>query len=524
MRTGFFRWFGAAKGRGSGYSLMTVGNLLAAFLTYARQAAIAKIFGATWLTDTFAVAQVFPVLVREIIAHTVGAIFLPVYSDVVINKGPETARRLVSRLLTWIAIFGVIVSVLMILARHELISIIGPGLSLEGKALASTMLVVMVPILVLSTLSGVLQGLCDFERRYGLTALIRFGDVVISLSAIIILSGPLGIMSLPVSVLAGAAGTFILLLAIVKSLRFRYGMELSLADPDFLRMLRNSLPILAGATLGLLAPVVDKVLASYLAESSVTALDYASKIVNLIFMILLMPLITLTNVQLSAFSAKNDMRAFSREFRTMLNWNSAMMVPGSVILAVLAVPLVSVLFQRGEFTHWDSELVGGALLFYAPWLMTFSTNSILNRSFFALGDTLTPVLISVWGMLVNVMISIILIVPMGIGGLALGTSLASFGKTILMVYFFRKKTGPIGGRVIAVEQGKILISAMIMAVVVIRMKNLIPFEIAGDIGLRVMSIALRLAASVLVYLLVMLLLRSEVIGSVGAQLRSKRPD
>jgi putative peptidoglycan lipid II flippase len=522
MRSRFFRWFGAAKGRGSGFSLMSVGNLLAALLTYARQAEIARIFGANWLTDTFAVALVFPMLVREVIAHSVGATFLPVYSDVRMNKGPEAAQRLVSRILTWTAIVGLTISALLVILRGPLVGMSAPGLSHEAKDLATTMLIVMVPILVLSSMSGVLQGICDFERRYGLTAMLRLGEVVVSYGVILLFSGSMGIMSLPVSVLAGAVAMFLLLMVITWHLRYRFSPLLDPVEPDFLRIVRNTLPVVAGATMGLLAPIVDKVLASLLLESSVTALDYAGKIVKMIFAILLMPLITLTNVQLSSLSARNDMKAFTREFRTMLNWNSAMMVPGSMVLAVLAVPMVSVLFQRGQFTLWDTRLVGWALLFYAPWLATFSTNSILNRAFFALGDTMTPVLISVWGMLVNVLLNVILMVPMGIGGLALATSVASLGKTVLMMYFLRKKTGPISGRAIAMEHVRIFLSTGLMALCIVLVGKRLPFDITADTATRALPVVIGLVSGSVVYGASMLLLRSEVVRSVIERLRPGR--
>jgi len=458
-------------------------------------------------------------LIREVIAHSVGATFLPVYSDVRLNRGPEAARRLVQRILTWAVVVGVVFSVLLVAFRIELIGATAPGLSPGAKALAARMLVMIVPILILSTTSGVLQGLCDFERRYGLTALLLLAEVTVSLSVILAFSGTMGILALPASVLAGAGGMFVLLVTFTWKLGHRFRPVLDPVEPDFLRIARNSLPVIAGATLGLLAPIVDKALASLLLESSVTALDYASKTVKMIFGILLMPLITLTNVQLSSLSARNDKRAFTREFGMLLGWNSAMMVPGSMVLAILAVPMVSVLFQRGEFTLWDARLVGSALLFYAPWLTTFSTNSLLNRAFFALGDTMTPVLISVWGMLANVLLNVILLVPMGIAGLALATTVTSSGKTILMLYFLRKKTGPMNGRAIAREQGRVLLATGLMGLSMALVGGILPFDITAGLSARAVPVVARLVVGATVYATSLVLLRSPTAGAVVERLR-----
>ncbi|MFO7950018.1 MAG: lipid II flippase MurJ, partial [Candidatus Fermentibacteraceae bacterium] len=91
-------------GYGSGYSLLSSGNIVIALLTYARQALVADIFGMSWKTDAYAVAMVFPTLMRQIVAHSFNSTFLPVYSDVLENRGREAADRLVSRVLTWVGI------------------------------------------------------------------------------------------------------------------------------------------------------------------------------------------------------------------------------------------------------------------------------------------------------------------------------------------------------------------------------------------------------------------------------------
>jgi len=158
--------------------------------------------------------------------------------------------------------------------------------------------------------------------------------------------------------------------------------------------------------------------------------------------------------------------------------------------------------------------VGWALLFYAPWLVTFSTNSILNRAFFALGDTMTPVMISIWGMVVNVLFSVILLRPLGIGGLALGTTLASAGKAVLMLYFLRKKTGPIHGVAIALEHSKILASALLMGMTIILVGSWLPFDVSAGFRERALPVVLRVASGSLVYGGAMLLFRSEIASRI----------
>jgi len=522
MRGRFLKWFSGSKGKGAGYSLMSLGNFLAALLTYLRQAEIARLFGTSWQTDAYAVALVFPVLTREVISHSIGATFLPVYADVRERRGPEAARTLVNRILTWTVIAGVLLGGLLAVFSRQLVYAAGPGLWSGGRDLASEMLLIMVPILVLSTLSGVLQGLCNFQRRYGLTSVLRVIEVLISFLMVVVLSGPIGIMSLPVSVLCGSAAMFLTLTVFAWKLHHRYTPEFNPVDPDFIRQIRMAVPIIGGTLVGFLAPVADKILASFLRESSVTALEYANRIVKILFSVLLLPISTLANVSLSALSAKRDEGAFRRELKTLLNWNSSMMIPGTVVLMTLSVPIVSLLFQRGQFSAGDSEMVGYALFFYAPWLASFSLGSILNRAFYSRGDTLTPVLVGIWGMVANVLLNIILVVPMGIGGLALATSATSWTKVVILLYLLRKKTGGFMGAEIFREHMKIFLGAGIMAAVILALRQFIPFEFEGGFREGLPVIAVYLGSGALVYIAVMIAVGSDAARGVMKRFRNHR--
>ncbi len=518
------KWFGSSKGRGSGFSLMTSGNFVAAVFTYLRQVEIARVFGTSWKTDAFAVSLVFPVLVREVISHSIGATFIPIYSRVREQKGRQAAEALINRILTWTGLAGLILTGSLFFLSRYLVFAVGPGLDQEALSLASVMFSMMLPILVLSALSGVLQGLCNFEKRYGLTSILRVVEITTSLLIVFLLSGSVGIMVLPLSVLTGSAIMFVVLLIITWRLHYKFRIELNPVDPDFARQIRMALPIIGGSIFGFLGPVVDKILASFLRESSVTALEYANRIVKILFSILLLPISTLANVSLSSLSAREDAGSFREELKTLLNWNSSLMIPGSAILMVLSVPLVSLLFQRGEFSISDSRMVAYSLMFYAPWLSSFSFGSVVSRAFFALKDTTTPVLIGIWGMIVNILLNFILIGPLGIGGLALGTTISSSAKVVLLLYFFRKKTGNIQGRDIAGEHLKIFLGVAAMAGTMLLMKQAAPYDLHAGFADKFGKVILYLFSGTTVYIALMISLGSEVSRTVLRKIKSLGKD
>ena len=331
-------------------------------------------------------------------------------------------------------------------------------------------------------------------------------------------------MVLPLSVLTGSAIMFVVLLIITWRLHYKFRIELNPVDPDFARQIRMALPIIGGSIFGFLGPVVDKILASFLRESSVTALEYANRIVKILFSILLLPISTLANVSLSSLSAREDAGSFREELKTLLNWNSSLMIPGSAILMVLSVPLVSLLFQRGEFSISDSRMVAYSLMFYAPWLSSFSFGSVVSRAFFALKDTTTPVLIGIWGMIVNILLNFILIGPLGIGGLALGTTISSSAKVVLLLYFLRKKTGNIQGRDIAGEHLKIFLGVAAMAGTMLLMKQAAPYDLHAGFADKFGKVILYLFSGTTVYIALMISLGSEVSRTVLRKIKSLGKD
>jgi putative peptidoglycan lipid II flippase len=141
-------------------------------------------------------------------------------------------------------------------------------------------------------------------------------------------------------------------------------------------------------------------------------------------------------------------------------------VPAAVGLFVLRVPLVQALFERGKFQGASTEVVALALMFYAPGLVAHSGIEIVTRAFYALHDTRTPVYIGVLAMLANVLLSLSLIGPMQMAGLALANSLAAFAELALLLGFIHPRVHGLGGTRTWMTVGKTVFAAAAMALAV----------------------------------------------------------
>ncbi|PIE51448.1 hypothetical protein CSA37_12030, partial [Candidatus Fermentibacteria bacterium] len=130
----------AADGKILGFSVMSAGNALNALLAYFRFAQITSIFGANWKTDALAVAMVFPQLLRDVVAHSFGSAFIPIYSRVIEDRGHEQGIKFVNRVIGWIFLAGLGLIAGLWHFSGSLVHLISPSGTTELLELASFLL------------------------------------------------------------------------------------------------------------------------------------------------------------------------------------------------------------------------------------------------------------------------------------------------------------------------------------------------------------------------------------------------
>jgi putative peptidoglycan lipid II flippase len=144
---------------------------------------------------------------------------------------------------------------------------------------------------------------------------------------------------------------------------------------------------------------------------------------------------------LSGLAADRDYAGFRVTLRQGLGYLLTANLLASVLLLVLAEPIVRLLFQHGRFDVMSTGRVGVAIACLAPGLVAFSSVNILARAFYALGDTRTPMAIAVFCLVTNLMLSALLVGRFGAGGLALANSMTAFLNLGLLTHALRRKLG-----------------------------------------------------------------------------------
>jgi putative peptidoglycan lipid II flippase len=220
------------------------------------------------------------------------------------------------------------------------------------------------------------------------------------------------------------------------------------------------LPAAAGLSIGQVNMFVDTILASLLREGSVTVIYFASRVMLLPLSLFGVAIATVSLPLMAESSVESDYNKFKSTMSSGLRMIFFTMLPSTFGLMFFGLPIIRVLFEHGRFKAYDSVITSQALFFFSIGLIAFAGVKVVVSAFYALKDTLTPVLVAVFAMVLNLLLNLIFIIPMGVGGIALATSLAAFFNLFLLMYELRAKIGALGISKMAVSFIKTIFASL----------------------------------------------------------------
>jgi putative peptidoglycan lipid II flippase len=338
-------------------------------------------------------------------------------------------------------------------------TIIAPGFDPDLVRLTANLMRYMLISTVIFSLSGLIMSILNAFEHFLMPALAPVMYNLGILFGALFLVPIFGIYGLAFGVVLGALAHAAVQIPMLRHFGIRYSPILALRDPvisaSVRRVARLMGPRMVGAAVVQLMFLANTIIASFYNPSVLAALNYAWIVMLLphgVFASSVATAIFPTFSQMAAVGNREGMRrGMAQTLRALL----FVVIPASVGLFVLRVPIIQVLFERGVFTHEATLSVAWALAFYAPGLIAHSLIEIINRAFFALQDTLTPVIVGAGAMIGTIVLSLLLIPVIGDpaslvrgpqGALALANTLASIAEVPVLLWLLRRHLGGLGGR------------------------------------------------------------------------------
>ncbi|MDH4228381.1 MAG: murein biosynthesis integral membrane protein MurJ [Nitrospirota bacterium] len=443
-------------------------TLLSRVLGFVRDMVVARAFGASQVADAFFVAFRIPNMLRELLAEgSMSAAFVPVFTEKLATAERRDAWELASRVFTLLLVLLVGVTCLGILAAPLLVKAMAPGFSDSPEQHRLTVLLtrIMFPYLLFVGLAALAMGILNSLRAFALPAVSPLFLNLAMISAALWVAPHMQepALGLALGVLAG--GMLQLGIQLPGLIRHRMLPHFTWAprDPDVRRVGRLMLPMVFALSVTQVNLLVNTLLASFLAEGSVSYLYYAMRLIQFPLGVFGVALATAILPSLSAQVARGDMDGMCRGVVDGLRLILYVTVPAMLALIALRMPIVSTLFERGAFDAAATRGTAMAVFAYASGLWAFAGVRIAASTFYALGDTATPVRIAAIAMVGNIALNLALMGPLGHAGLALATALAAMVNLGLLLASLHRKLPQLRLLAMLPGVGRTVLAAALMA-------------------------------------------------------------
>ncbi|MEO7157266.1 MAG: murein biosynthesis integral membrane protein MurJ [Vicinamibacterales bacterium] len=436
-----------------------------------RETVMAYYFGAGDANDAFRVASRIPNLVRDLFAEgAMSAAFIPTFTRQLTLKGKEASWLLANSVINALVIVTGVIVVLGIIFAEPLVRFYAPSFSqVPGKIELTIYLArIAFPFLTLVAIAAVLMGMLNSLGHFFVPALspamFNVAGIVMAVT-MIPLAPHLGVQPITIvaiATLVGGLGQLVIQMPPLRKEGFRYRPVLNVKD----EALHRALLLMGPGTIGMAATQINVFVNTQLATSqgtgAVSWLDFAFRIMYVPIGLFGVSVATAATPAISRMVAEGNFERIRSTLASALGLMLFLNLPATIGLIVLARPIISVIFEHGEFTAADTLATAAALQLYAIGLIGYSVVRIISPTFYALGRSRIPVMVSAGSVLVNIVLNVTLVRSLGYSGLALGTSITAILNAAVQIFLLRREINGIGGARIAASFARVMVAASIM--------------------------------------------------------------
>ena len=423
-------------------------TLLSKITGFFREILLGSKYGATYVTDAYLVSLTIPQTLFASIAAAIVTTYIPLYSGISVNEGPKEGVRFTNKVVNIVLLGSALLAVLGMIFTKPIVSLIAMGFKGEVLNLAVNFTRITFPMVIFIGLCRIFAGFLQANNEFTLPALIGIPNNIIII-LVLLLSSTIGPYGLVFGTLIGAVLEAVVMIPGMLKKGYRYSRVLDFKDSHVVKVAALALPVMMGTAVQQLNVLIDRMLASGLSEGSISALNFANRLNQFVYGIFTMSISAVIYPLLSRLKAEENMEEFKDKMIKAFNVITLIILPITVGAMVLSQPIVSILFERGQFDSRATSMTASALLFYSIGMVFYGYRDVLNRTFYSLQDTKTPMLNGLITVGLNIVLNLVLVRFMQHDGLALATSLSAIIMTLLLFANLRKSMGGIGGRKLA---------------------------------------------------------------------------
>ena len=509
-------------------ALFSLATLLSRIAGLFREVVVRRYFGVQGDINMFTVAFQVPNLVRALVADSaLSAAFVPIFSEM-LEKGDRARAWRVASTIFWLMLLGLggVTALFMLLAPW----IMRPfGYEGADQDLVVGLSRVLFPIVVLLGLSGVVVGILNSYEQFTVPALTPVLWNLAIIVALVVGVPRADSPSAELYVYAGGvvAGTLIQLLIPIPWLRGldgRLRMAIDVRDPAVKRIFALMIPVTLGIGLINFNLLVDTFFAARYIDPLLapSAIDAAFRIYMLPQGIFAVAVATVLFPALSRLAARADTDGFRETVSNGLRQIGFLLLPASAVTAVLSVPIVRLLYERGAFGEEETTIVAQGLAAFVVGLTFNGTMLMLNRAFFSLQNAWIPTAVALGNLILNAALDAALF-RVGIWGIPLATSIVNIAGTVALLVLLRRRLGRLQGRRTTDVYVRTAIAAALAAGVAYATWYGLDDLLGRSLGAQIASVGLAVTLAGAAFLGAARILRIQELDALLSLLRRSRP-
>lgn len=441
--------------------LVMIVTILSKILGFGREIVLSYTYGASAITDAYLISLTIPSVIFGFISAGIATGFIPMYSRILSEQGRPSANRYTSNLSNALLLVASVIVALVLIFTQPIVRIFASGFTGETLEMAIRFTRISVFGVYFTALLSIYSGYLMLHENYIIPALVGFPMNLIIIASLLI-STNTSIYVIVIGSILGTASQLLLLIPFVRKAGYRWLPVLNLKDEYIKMMVIIALPVIVGQSVNQINVLVDRTLASGIAVGGISTLNYAQRLNGFVQGLFVASITTVMYPMISKMAAENNIKGLKTYVSEAISIINLLVIPATIGAMVFSKEIVTLLFGRGAFTLEAIDMTANALFYYSIGMIAFGLRDILSRAFYALQDTKTPMINASIAVVLNIILNLILSRYMGVGGLALATSISAIVSASLMFITLRRKIGGFGLKEISRSFIKIGIASILM--------------------------------------------------------------
>ncbi len=449
--------------------IISIAVMCSRVLGLVREILFNSLFG-TASMGLFIIAFRIPNLLRDLFAEgALSTAFVTVFSQRTEIEGEKSAWGLASKMMTLVAVFMSLVSLVGILLSHQLVSLLARNFAADDIAFTVLLTQIMYPFILLVSLAALVMGMLNSRNIFTAPAMassfFNIGSIVGGVFFGWLIDRGFGRNALIGLALGTLLGGLLQLTTQFPSLRragFRFRPDFRWQDPGIQKILALMVPSVIAASAVQVNVLINTGFAAHVGAPAVTWLYAAFRLMQLPIGVFGVAIATVTLPVVSRIATDRDTSRFGPTLGRAMRLAVFLTLPAAVGLWFLSDAIIGLIYEHGKFVSSDTSQTGFALQFYALGLVAYSCIKILAPAFYAINRKWTPMLVSFVSIALNVSLNYLFVFPLNFGhrGLALSTSICATLNFAALYYLMLGPAGTLDSRRFLLALGRCVLAAV----------------------------------------------------------------